>query len=418
MGELEERLDDFITEFQKMDIEISKQEKVKSDPHNLWDLFKGDPRDQERKTNCWGVIRRNPKVIAALKLVARHNTSELLDHYATLLDRPNWKDMEDCVSMVFNHGQGALYKAANILHKHDVVMPIRSLAAKFKKTGLNSALEFLNSDKVGIPEYAEFLAKFPINKSKDLDFFVKAFSKYDILAQYEDKKAVLKSIKEMGRRIDEDVRIKACGLFEKKEIAELFKKEQNAAVKVIDTYLDKPIQGLALSMARVCLKYDDSMHAARLVYSNRQSNHVQNLVNLLDKYSNVNVISEIKDVDKIDYTEILSDKAYRAISKNPKLIKEILYGNYSSYTMHIRLNCGYKELKLVKKTHNLVLDIHEGRTYPDRQKIEENFFDELNRALSQADDYKGKVRNLRRYCHEVRQLMKDNADELMVITNG
>lgn len=74
--------------------------------------------------------------------------------------------------------------------------------------------------------------------------------------------------------------------------------------------------------------------------------------------------------------------------------------------------------KRVNRATKLVYKIHQNKSMYDQGQILVGFYEELNRAVSQGNNLDEKVKMLRQYCDEVEEQMKDNAEELMVVTNA
>lgn len=115
--------------------------------------------------------------------------------------------------------------------------------------------------------------------------------------------------------------------------------------------------------------------------------------------------------------DLASDKACEAVkaSKNPeKMITDILKGEYyaisgwfPNYEDH------YEALSEAISTLDQVLEVHKNRDKDDRKRIIIGFYDQLQRAIEENG-----IEIIKQYCSEVRQKVRDNALELMVITNA
>lgn len=168
-------------------------------------------------------------------------------------------------------------------------------------------------------------------------------------------------------------------------------------------------------------KFDEDISALIDIVFNKDKEYIKKTIKGLQKYgSDLNyVLNKTGGIGDID--ELLTSYAYEQIkkSKNPREVIELIYlGNYSSVRKEIDVELNYHDLYRIKRTLSLVNDIHEERNEKDIDKIKIGFYAELNRAISQSDSYNGKVKNARKYCAEVEAKMKDNASDLMVITDG
>lgn len=156
------------------------------------------------------------------------------------------------------------------------------------------------------------------------------------------------------------------------------------------------------------------------------------VVRIFDKYKKCDYQGIAKYIDSLtresfslnDLKEFLTKRAYRVLSKSRNVIKDMsnIHTNYGSSAVNIKERqvknaCSYSDFDLIKSTEELVKAVHERRDEDDYHKIMKGFYSELNRAIRQSTDFKGKIRNLRQYCNEVQKQMKDNAEELMVMAN-
>lgn len=150
---------------------------------------------------------------------------------------------------------------------------------------------------------------------------------------------------------------------------------------------------------------------------------IENVIPVMHKYSEGFVKEEIEYVmyeqDGGGFlSELLEDYVQSAIknSSNPRgVVRNILRKNYKSPRLQAKYDLEYEELTNVVNTWELVENIHKDRSKFDRIRIENTFYWELRRSMAQANDHKGKIRMLRQYCKEVRDLMQNNVDELMFI---
>lgn len=130
------------------------------------------------------------------------------------------------------------------------------------------------------------------------------------------------------------------------------------------------------------------------------------------------ISAEMLDSYFYDPCILLEEENYKKVkeSENPvKTFKYFLKGRYN--LLRNRINDGGMfsddELEYILDTEDQVLAIHKEREVGDIGTIRRGFWDELNRALDQADGYKGKLRMMKQYCKEVSAKIKENAEELM-----
>lgn len=144
-----------------------------------------------------------------------------------------------------------------------------------------------------------------------------------------------------------------------------------------------------------------------------------------DLHENISKVISFDYTKDFDFGELLREEVYKQItnSENPEgLIEDCLFSGLGSVRMEITDDKFREKVKLsdllkVKKTFSLVMEIHRERDRDDSHKIIEGFFEEMNRVIYQGKDYKAQAKYLRQYCKEVEKQMKDNAKDLMVITN-
>lgn len=119
--------------------------------------------------------------------------------------------------------------------------------------------------------------------------------------------------------------------------------------------------------------------------------------------------------------DLLAPFAERAVrnSKNPyQTASNFLTTDYGYLASKIEYEFEHAEVTQVCSTWYFVNDVHVKRDFEELEIIQKGFFEELNRAIAQADDYSGKVKNLRQYCREVTEIVDNMSEELAVITNA
>lgn len=129
-----------------------------------------------------------------------------------------------------------------------------------------------------------------------------------------------------------------------------------------------------------------------------------------------------ENLKKAYHSQLLSDKAKDAVlkSRNPEqLVYNLLTRNYSPDLIDsIKDKISYEDLDLVYDTVALIKEIHQKRNPNHRLWLIGSFYQELNRAINQGNSYRAKIGNLRQYCREVQKEMKQNIEDLMVVTNA
>lgn len=188
-------------------------------------------------------------------------------------------------------------------------------------------------------------------------------------------------------------------------------------IKFIDKYAEHP--GM-----------EDMCEAIRPVaLSSKNAEMVHDCLKIIEKYMR-NYVKEvceaITEIRTWDFKELMLDRNYNLISnsKNPKsLAKKILNNDYSKYRFKIRdyevkQNISYSELDLIKDTHAFVLEVHKDRAIELKRTVSWEFYGEMNRAIDQGYNLVEKRRNLKQYCFEVMQKMRDKMEELMVVNNA
>lgn len=127
-----------------------------------------------------------------------------------------------------------------------------------------------------------------------------------------------------------------------------------------------------------------------------------------------------KNVGDLDFDGLLNNADQ---IKDGKLVEEILTTDLAQYRFHIyddvfRRQASFSDLRKIKETYELVMDIHRDRKNPHRGEIMNGFKSELNRAIDQGYDINQKSKMLELYCKEVKKEIRNRAEELMVVTNG
>lgn len=124
--------------------------------------------------------------------------------------------------------------------------------------------------------------------------------------------------------------------------------------------------------------------------------------------------------------ELITGRAFDSLDKaeNPNALMELIIRNDYSF---IRLSIededfnkkiGMKELELIEKTRKYIREMHKDRIKTYEFVLDAGFYEELNRAISQGDDFDSKSKYVRRYCREVVEKMNENILDLMVVNGG
>lgn len=144
--------------------------------------------------------------------------------------------------------------------------------------------------------------------------------------------------------------------------------------------------------------------------------HIGDIARIYDKY--IDMFENLADMFEGDYLhELTKDECYEHIvnSRNPaESFKEIMSTDYGTMKQKITEDFTYRDLRIVKETWNLVKNIHSKRDDKHIKEIEDGFYSELNRAVAQGD----KNRMLKIYCNEVKNQIRQNGKDLMVVTHG
>lgn len=169
-------------------------------------------------------------------------------------------------------------------------------------------------------------------------------------------------------------------------------------------------------------KYNKKVNSAILKIIFNVPNDIFELLDLFNKYDkHKETIAKYvadKELFTVHLDELVTDRAYKEIAKNGTKIHDILVKPYGLFReditdTQVKENISYYDLDFVIDTHNIVMNMHEKRYYLAQNAISECYVKELNRAISQGDDYDSKIKNLKQYCKEVKQRIKESAEELM-----
>lgn len=202
-------------------------------------------------------------------------------------------------------------------------------------------------------------------------------------------------------------------------------------IMALDTTLDiKPITQILQNK-----KIKDYLHnfgnpgLIGLIFDGFGMDKAKEMIGYLDKYSEHDdlIINAINNYGA-QYATIRTlreEVVYNAINKsrNPrKLINLVIKGDYGRTIKGIEERQVYENIDLedaclIKQTLEVIKTVHKNRQKYQIERIENGFYDGLNRAIYQADNYKGKIKNIRQYCREVQLRIKDEAADLMVVTN-
>lgn len=216
-------------------------------------------------------------------------------------------------------------------------------------------------------------------------------------------------------------------------------------IKSIDSMCDS-YNNIDVVKQRMDFYFDDKINDAILKYEGRMNkilfrsivdasskDFVWQVIEVFEKYKThlKYILDEFWDeghdeIRDIKPSALLNDKAYNEVirSRNPgKLIRDLMTKNYSVIQICIKdvnfvKGVSYEDLSLLESTVEFVSNMTKERSSEDKTKINDGFWAELNRAISQGETFDEKSKYLRQYCHEVKVRMKDNASELMVIHYG
>lgn len=203
------------------------------------------------------------------------------------------------------------------------------------------------------------------------------------------------------------------------------KSEGYASLDILDSLKD-------LNHPRVCEalnKFDKETNSLIIDFAHRYiSEFTELLIDVFDRYDKCR--SEIVDAFKECSVgrninrwkdKMINDKAYEAITKSPdpkNTVKRILINDYEDMVNKIkdsefREEIKYSDFEVVIKTFSCVREIHKNKRMSLYNRVTNGFYEELNRAISQSNTYRGKIRNLRQYCNEVNKKLKEFGMELM-----
>lgn len=151
-------------------------------------------------------------------------------------------------------------------------------------------------------------------------------------------------------------------------------------------------------------------------------------LDIFDQYKNNNIASictviknHLNSLEDLDFRELRSDMAYEAIknAKNPYAMAKKIMTQFPFYyrnqieDVDFRDKVGYEDIDLIKNCWELNKEIHSRKKEEYITDMRTGYFTELNRAISQDDDFEGKRRMLRDYCKEVTEQLRKRAEELM-----
>lgn len=170
------------------------------------------------------------------------------------------------------------------------------------------------------------------------------------------------------------------------------------------------------------LRSDTYLHYQILIAQEVDPEKVREASDVFVKYKDyfddfVRVISySTIALDKLNYKDMLDDEVYESVrdSKNPgRLIKRVLTQGYKSL---MKYEFKHQEMEIVLDTIDLIHEVHKKREKNQLCRIVNGFYQELDRAVNQGNDYNSRLKMLKEYCNDVQKQMRDNVDELMVIT--
>lgn len=191
--------------------------------------------------------------------------------------------------------------------------------------------------------------------------------------------------------------------------------EESQLSKVIDLFIQFADHELSYSVATwmqyVAKEFTEGIELISDILMKYQDNHCGDMIDFFVNY-------ELK----LDVSELLSNRAYKAI-KNGASIVDIVKSDHCRTAQtfkdeYCKSNCSYSDLDLIKETFDLVEEVNKFRPREYKATITNGFYDELHRAITQTDNPKQKLRNIRIYCNEVKKQMMNRYQELLVVHNA
>lgn len=160
------------------------------------------------------------------------------------------------------------------------------------------------------------------------------------------------------------------------------------------------------------------------------ANHTPGLVTAIEvliMYKDVPQVAETiskhwYDAPAFSYKRLLNKDLFEIIkNSNVEDIHSIWRGNYGKHLSAIEdkeflKEITFKELKVIEPSYNLIINIHKDRS-KYHEKLISSFYEEMNRAISQGNDYKSKIKRLNEYCNQVKRQLMNNSEELMVVVD-
>lgn len=379
-------------------------------------------------------------LVLTVKYITEKQDDDVLKSSLKVLDK-NPEARECLIEFVkYKFSSDDIDKLSDLFDQYEDIKPyakaIKLLVTMDDKIQAMNAISIFSdyAQKEGIEDIAEAIEKFVKVEPKPVQNLMKCFCSYnsiEVLLSYESRKDVIKAVTRHALRKIEAVRLtgsvnNVLGLLEVKEIIEGGNSEEKAFC-IMEVYMNQYYsvidkQNLAVNTARALKNYNSTAADILTYMSVNKSGEMTNKVALiLEKYSNQidkiydGMFKGEEDLQEKTLDELLSDRAYEAISKDSSVLSKIFKMNCDYLRNKIEFDFDYPELEKVKKAFDFVKDIHRDRNGEDLHKIEDGFYEQLNRAVRQEEDIKGKVRMLNEYCRDVIHQMGENADDLMII---
>lgn len=232
--------------------------------------------------------------------------------------------------------------------------------------------------------------------------------------------------------------IQYAKVFGSKEVIEAVEKHGDITEFIAEIRVNST-EKVTIETAKVCSKYDRD--GARRISSmidtitedDKLEGRALQVLEIFDRYRDNNwesfwrIISNYMGrLDKAQMHQLQNQKTYDKIknAKNPyKTMLKIIENDYEALMLSLddedfALQLKYEDMDLVFETYKIIEEIHKKRSEEDRFDVHLGFYEELNRAISQGNNYKSKLKNMKQFCKEVQKAMKDNALDLMVVNNA
>lgn len=394
--------------------------------------------DSEAVQECKHIIEQRdivpPYIIPVLKIAKKTRNAEITKKYAGM-DLSVLDVAEDICDKY--ESTGPLFKLPKVIEKNDhesIIKAIQNVVNLREKDYLKHAIDYFwkNGENPNIVYVADALN---FNATKRSMMYVSrilnAFDEKTLkrLDKYENKRKLAMAIEHACQFVDPDLD-KIIDLFSDEVIKETIEKYDFKTARRIAENRFRYDKEICIRTAKLVKKCDNTDISLCMNILHEVPQVIPKVLDVFEKYSSISdqvynaMVTNVFKTKEFDFDELMLESTYEKIINHDTPWEEMVRIAQKDYSMirneitdPIKEKLDHKELELINSVQLVVMDVHRARSTDDLKKIVRGYYHEMNRAISQGNNYQNKVENIRIYCREVRKHIYQEAHELMVMSD-